>query len=85
MRLGWKIFLPFSLIYLVITASFLFFLDKLPEEISDELTRILKTIFLMEFVQGLIIATKEIFKKSKTINYPFEKGSISPRMRGNML
>ena len=31
MRLGWKIFLPFSLIYLVITASFLFFLDKLPE------------------------------------------------------
>ena len=31
MRLGWKIFLPFSLIYLVITASFLFFLDKLPK------------------------------------------------------
>ena len=25
MRLGWKIFLPFSLIYLVLTASFLFF------------------------------------------------------------
>ena len=49
------------------------------------LTRFLKTIFLVEFVHGLIIATKEIFKKSKTINYPFEKGSISPRMRGNML
>ncbi len=30
MRLGWKIFLPFSLIWLVITASFLFFLDLLP-------------------------------------------------------
>ncbi len=31
MRLGWKIFLPFSLIYLVFTASFLFFFDKLPK------------------------------------------------------
>tara|TARA_B100001564_G_scaffold355951_1_gene369193 strand:+ start:540 stop:1547 length:1008 start_codon:yes stop_codon:yes gene_type:complete len=30
MRLGWKIFLPFSLIYLVLTASFLFYFEKLP-------------------------------------------------------
>ena len=31
MRLGWKILLPFSLIYLVLTASFLFYFDKLPK------------------------------------------------------
>ncbi len=31
MRLGWKIFLPFSLIYLVLTASFLFYFEKLPK------------------------------------------------------
>ena len=31
MRLGWKVFLPFSLIYLVLTASFLFYFDKLPK------------------------------------------------------
>ena len=31
MRLGWKIFLPFSLIYLVMTATFLFYFDKLPK------------------------------------------------------
>ncbi len=31
MRLGWKVFLPFSLIYLVLTASFLFYFNKLPE------------------------------------------------------
>ena len=30
MRLGWKIFLPFSLFWVVLTASFLFFLDMLP-------------------------------------------------------
>ncbi len=31
MRLGWKVFLPLSLIYLVLTASFLFYFDKLPK------------------------------------------------------
>ena len=30
MRLGWKILLPFSLFYVVITASYLFYFDKLP-------------------------------------------------------
>ena len=44
--------------------------------------RIFKTIFLIEFIIGLTMAVKEMFKKSKTINYPFEKGPISPRMRG---
>ena len=34
MRLGWKIFLPLSLIYLVLTASFLFYFDKLPKAVS---------------------------------------------------
>ena len=46
------------------------------------LTRFFKIIFLTEFVTGLFMAIKELFRKSKTINYPFEKGPISPRMRG---
>ncbi len=45
-------------------------------------TRFIKTIFMIDFLAGLIIAVKEIFKPKKTINYPFEKGSISPRARG---
>ena len=47
-----------------------------------KLNRIIKTIFLAEFVSALFLAIKEMFKPSKTINYPHEKGSISPRMRG---
>ena len=47
-----------------------------------KLNRILKIIFLSEFIKSLGISFKEIFKKKKTINYPFEKGSISPRFRG---
>ena len=31
MRLGWKIFLPFSLLYVVLTASFLVYFDLLPK------------------------------------------------------
>lgn len=30
MRLGWKVFLPFSLVWLVLTAGFLFYTDNLP-------------------------------------------------------
>ena len=44
--------------------------------------RILKTIFLMEFIVASWMGIKEIFKKKKTINYPYEKGSLSPRFRG---
>ena len=47
-----------------------------------KLNRIFKIIFLSEFIKAIIIGIKEIFKKRKTINYPFEKGSISPRFRG---
>ena len=31
MRLGWKIFLPFTLVWVVITSAFLFYLDMLPK------------------------------------------------------
>ena len=47
-----------------------------------KLNRIFKIIFLSEFIKAIIIAFKEMFRKKKTINYPFEKGSISPRFRG---
>ena len=47
-----------------------------------KISRFLKTIFLFEFVLGLLIATREIFRPKKTINYPYEKGPLSPRFRG---
>ena len=37
---------------------------------------------MTDFIGGLLIAIKELFKPKKTINYPFEKGKISPRFRG---
>ena len=47
-----------------------------------KISRIIKTVFMEDFVAGFLIAIKKIFKSKKTINYPFEKGKISPRFRG---
>ena len=54
------------------------FTDKLIMKFS----RFFKTILMTDFIGGLAIAIKEVFKSKKTINYPFEKGKISPRFRG---
>jgi NADH-quinone oxidoreductase subunit I len=45
-------------------------------------SRIIKTIFMADFVSALLLALKIFFKPKKTINYPFEKGKLSPRFRG---
>ena len=47
-----------------------------------KISRFFKTILMTDFISGLFIAIKELFKSKKTINYPFEKGKISPRFRG---
>ena len=38
--------------------------------------------FLLELLQGLLLAFKYLFKPKVTINYPYEKGKIGPRFRG---
>ena len=47
-----------------------------------KINRIIKTIFMADFITGLLIAVKKVFNSKKTINYPFEKGKISPRFWG---
>ena len=38
--------------------------------------------FLGDFVSGFAIGMKYFFKPKETLNYPFEKGPLSPRFRG---
>lgn len=40
------------------------------------------TIFLTELIRGMGVALGHFFKEPATINYPFEKGPLSPRFRG---
>lgn len=40
------------------------------------------SFILMEFFRGLFFVIKNVFTRKVTLNYPFEKGAISPRFRG---
>ncbi|KAK2988555.1 hypothetical protein RJ640_016415 [Escallonia rubra] len=44
--------------------------------------RSINTLFLTEMVRGLMLTLKYFFEQKVTINYPFEKGPLSPRFRG---
>jgi len=44
--------------------------------------RSLRGMFLLEIASGMLLALKYMFKRKVTINYPFEKGALSPRFRG---
>ncbi|HYM32959.1 MAG TPA: NADH-quinone oxidoreductase subunit NuoI [Candidatus Cybelea sp.] len=39
-------------------------------------------LFLTELVTGMALTFSFMFRKRATINYPFEKGPLSPRFRG---
>jgi NADH-quinone oxidoreductase subunit I len=42
----------------------------------------LRSMVLAEIIPAMWLTFRYMFKKSVTINYPFEKGAISPRFRG---
>ena len=41
-----------------------------------------KQLLLVEFVKGMALTFKYMFKEKATLNYPHEKGPLSPRFRG---
>ena len=44
--------------------------------------RTARSMLLSELVSGMALTLKYFFKAKKTINYPYEKGPISPRFKG---
>ena len=44
--------------------------------------KLIKSFTLFELLQGMVLTFKYIFKSKVTINYPHEKGPLSPRFRG---
>ena len=41
-----------------------------------------RSLFLKEFVAAFVLGLRYFFKPKPTLNYPFEKGHLSPRFRG---
>jgi len=48
----------------------------------SSLDRSARSVFLYELVTGMALTLKYFFKPKVTLNYPFEKGPLSPRFRG---
>ena len=46
------------------------------------LQRSTRAILLLELISGLIMTLRYMFKPKVTLNYPYEKGPLSPRFRG---
>ena len=46
--------------------------------------KLIKSFTLFELLQGMVLTFKYIFKSKVTINYPHEKGPLSPRFRGEL-
>ena len=46
------------------------------------LDRSAKTLFLLELLSGMALTLRYLFKRKVTLNYPYEKGPLSPRFRG---
>ena len=44
--------------------------------------RNIKTFLLLELMSGLAITLRYMFRPKVTINYPYQKGPLSPRFRG---
>ena len=47
-----------------------------------KIIRLSRAFLLVELVCGFALTLKYMFKKPVTINYPYEKGALSPRFRG---
>ena len=46
------------------------------------LDRAARTMLLTEILVGMSLTFRYMFRKKPTLNYPFEKGPLSPRFRG---
>ena len=46
------------------------------------LDRVARSLLLSEIVSGMALTFSYLFKPKVTINYPYEKGPISPRFKG---
>jgi len=46
------------------------------------LIQAIRGAFLTDFLTAFGVALREMFRRKPTVNYPFEKGPLSPRFRG---
>jgi NADH-quinone oxidoreductase subunit I len=48
----------------------------------SNITRAVWSFFLWELLSGMSLTLRAMFRRKVTLNYPYEKGPLSPRFRG---
>ncbi|CAK9824091.1 NADH dehydrogenase [ubiquinone] iron-sulfur protein 8, mitochondrial [Anthophora retusa] len=79
---GFKLFQTFPKILTVPlhrTKYYSVYKDFEPESFLD---KVAKRSMMYEVMQGIGVTISQFFREPATINYPFEKGPLSPRFRG---
>ncbi|MDA0654214.1 MAG: NADH-quinone oxidoreductase subunit NuoI [Proteobacteria bacterium] len=46
------------------------------------MVNVVRSFFLVELLSGMGMTFRYMFRKRRTLNYPYEKGPLSPRFRG---
>lgn len=54
----------------------------LKQQLRNAVEEFSNSLFLTEIARGMLVAGSFMFQPKVTINYPFEKGPLSPRFRG---
>ena len=52
------------------------------DDMKSVANRAINYLFMFELLRGMGVTLAAVFKEPATINYPFEKGPLSPRFRG---
>jgi NADH-quinone oxidoreductase subunit I len=47
-----------------------------------KIINLLKSFLLLDIIRGMALTLKYFFKPKVTLNYPYEKGRVSPRFKG---
>ena len=87
MRLGWKVFIPIAIVWILVAGCLVYFGVIGPGVASrgiamNRIARYFKSLMLIELFKGLGLTMKYMWKPKYTMRYPMEKIPQSNRFRG---
>ena len=87
MRLGWKVFIPVTLVWIVVIGAWMQTPVWLPVaqlriRVMSASRDFFETFLLLELLKGMALTGRYLFARKITVQYPEEKTPQSPRFRG---
>jgi len=85
MRLGWKVLIPVTLVWIAVMGVAMFLthgaICSIRAHAMNAIKRYLNSFLLIELLKGMKLTGRHLFARKITIQYPEEKTPISPRFR----